>query len=69
MTITRKQAKLAVENAYEIGVDGSREIYDAVRSVADKAIVEVGTQQQKTQHYFNSRDWNRVYANIINKLK
>ena len=37
--------------------------------IADKAIVEVGTQQQKTQHYFNSRDWNRVYANIINKLK
>jgi hypothetical protein len=64
MKVTNTQIEKALKNTFEFGTDGTQEQYDAIRSCEDAAILKVGTEVQKTQHYFSKSDWKKVYSEI-----
>jgi len=64
MKATYYQIEKALNNTLKIGTDGSRELYDAVRSCKDAAIVRVGIDVEKTEHHFSNSDWSSVYVEI-----
>ena len=60
MKATYNQIEKALNNTLE----GNPEIYEAVRACENIAITKIGTQVKKTQHYFSSADWKKVYSEI-----
>lgn len=64
MKATNTQIEKAINNTFEFGTDGTQSQYDAIRSCEDAAILKVGTEVQKTQHYFSKEDWKKVYGEI-----
>ena len=68
MKTTFSQIEKALNNTFEFGTDGTQEQYDAIRSCEDSAILKVGSEVKKTQHYFTKSDWKKVYSEIKNKL-
>lgn len=68
MKTTIAQIEKALNNTFEFGVDGTEEQYGAIRRLEDQAVLKVGTEVQKTQHYFSKNDWKKVYSEIKNNL-
>jgi hypothetical protein len=62
MKATYNQIEKALDNSFEIGVDGSQDMYEAIRLYCYEAIEKAGIQ--KTQEYFTKADWKAVYKNI-----
>ena len=62
MKATYSQIEKALDNSFEIGVDGSQDMYEAIRLYCYKAIDKAGIK--KSQEYFSKSDWKAVYKNI-----
>jgi len=68
MKVTITQIERALNNSFEFGTDGTQEQYNAIRNCENSAILEIGSQVRKTEHYFTKTDWIKVYTDIKNKL-
>ena len=64
--LTYEKIKKALDNTYEIDVDGSQEYYQLIRNSLYQAIDNA--EIQKTQEYFCRADWEAVYREIIRLL-
>ena len=66
MNLSIKQIENAIKNSAKF--NGTNEEYNTVKNNADEAIIEVGKQVHKTEHYFTQSDWKKVYQNIQSKI-
>jgi len=64
--LTFEKIEKALNNTYEIGVDGSQEYYQLIRNSLYQAIDNAGIR--KTQEYFCKADWDAVKREIIRLL-
>ena len=62
MRATYAQIEKALTNNFKIGVDGSRFLYEAIRTECDQAILNA--KITKTSFYFTKSDWKKVYREI-----
>jgi len=69
MKATYYQIEKAVNNTLRIGTEGSQELYAAVRSCKDAAIIKVGIDVEKTEHHFSNYDWSSVYVEIKKMIR
>jgi len=62
MKATKKQIKKALNNTFEFGIDGSRELYNTIRNAENEAIEK--SFIPRTRYHYTEKDWNVVYSNI-----
>ena len=62
MKTTLKQIEKAINNTFEIGVDGDQDTYEVIRLYTDEAIEKCGIK--KSNEFFTKSDWKAVYRKI-----
>lgn len=64
MRATNSQIEKALNNNFEFGIDGSLNLYNAIRRAHVPAIDAVMNQVKKTQGHFSKSDWKKLYTEI-----
>ena len=62
MKATYSQIEKALTNNFNFDVDGSRFLYEAIRTVYDDAVIT--SSIKKSSDHFSKKDWIKVYAEI-----
>ena len=62
MEITEKQIEKALNNTFQFGIDGTEELYNAIRAVEEKAYASLNIR--KTREYFTESDKKKLYKKI-----
>ena len=62
MKVTYAQIEKALDNSFQIGVDGDQDTYEAIRLYIDQAIDEVGPR--RSREYYYKSDWKIIYRRL-----
>lgn len=67
MKATKKQIKKSLDNTFEIGVDGSEELYLFIRNAEYEAIQKAFIP--RSYNHYTKKDFDIIYRNIQMILK
>jgi len=62
MKATYNQIEKALNNTFEFGIDGTEQLYVAIRNVAQKS--ELNVNIHKSSFNYTKSDWKKIHAEI-----